>query len=79
MKNIKNFMVASKGHGSTTKLTAQQQIIHHNHQYYGFTAKAMAQQNEKATDYFFPPTLFPGPLPSLIVPTFSPTLFFPSL
>ena len=52
MKNIRHLMVASKGQGTTTNSAEEQQNIRHNHQYYGFTAKATARQNEKATAYF---------------------------
>ena len=52
MKNIRHLMVASKGHGTTINSAAQQQNIRHNHQYYGFTAKATVRQNKKVTAYF---------------------------
>ena len=67
MKNICHLMVASKGRGTTTNSAAQQQNIRHNHQYYGFTAKATVRQNEKATAYFLtpPPLFLPVPFPSL--------------
>ena len=74
MKNIGHLMVASNGHGTTTNSAAQQQNLRHNHQHYGFTAKATVRQNEKATAYFLSP-LSPC-LPSLSpCPPHSPSLY----
>ena len=77
MKNIRHLMATSKGQGTTTNSAEQQQNIRHNHQYYGFTAKATARQNEKAMAYFLPP--LPVSFPSLTVPhTLPPSIFLSS-
>ena len=53
-----------QGQGTTTNSAEQQQNIRHNHQYYGFTAKATTERESHGLHSLLPPlSLSLSPLP----------------